>query len=145
MYGNSKRTTRMPRSDNPRATLAMNGVRIGPPAPWAKAKVEVLSGGPSINSSIRGRIQFPNAASTIVHRRADAASLRRRLTEAGSEAHVQTGAQTGIALAAAATAESDCARCDDSPHRHVSRQSVAKRQESCDVQGFRRGEALLLR
>src|SRR4051812_14313346 len=66
MYGNSKRTTRMPRSPSPLAKKSMKGESMPAPAPWASAMVfDALVGPSNRRSGSAGKGTPPPGERTI--------------------------------------------------------------------------------
>src|SRR5262245_21531437 len=59
MYGNSKRTTRMPRVASPSATRFLKPESMGPPAPCAKRNTASVDSGPSRRTSLSGPMDLP--------------------------------------------------------------------------------------
>src|SRR5438067_8767402 len=119
MYGNSKRTTRMPRSPSSRATVVMNGVSMAPPAPWANTYTCSAASGPSVRNIGRS-LQSTDAPAQLIYRSPSRRHRRGRCEDDGTADHPP-------------------------PDGDVPADSVERRQREGDLPRFRDRHALLPR
>src|SRR5712691_1612292 len=123
IYGNSKRTTRIPAAAMPRATVFMKPDTIGPPAPCAKTYVFAASTGPSMRNLVMVRTTITDHAQPPERR---PAFLR-------------------LHTFGCSSATTDCPRNGAASDGHVSRVPLRRRPAAGGIQSRGDGNALLLR